>query len=306
MSYRLEPHESINDGIKRIVHEQIDKALRELRGDTDDDRDEAVHSARKRFKKIRAALRLVRDDVGKTLYKRENVTYRDLGRDLSDVRDAQVLIETVDTLREHFDAQVYARAFEQTRSYLVDHHERVKTRHLDRQDRMEKVIAILSEARQRVDDWPIGSGWSAVEEGLHRVYRRGFKARKESYDEPSVETFHDWRKRVKYLWYHTRILRDSWKPLLKKYASEVHDLSDDLGDDHDLALLHHTLQTRDLGDATELEALLGLIEKRSEQLRSAAAPLARRLYAEAPDDFVERTRRYWKAWQHEQDLPVVR
>ncbi|MDZ7705245.1 MAG: CHAD domain-containing protein [Trueperaceae bacterium] len=306
MSYRLEPHEPIDTGIKRIVHEQIDKALRELRGDTDDDRGEAVHSARKRFKKIRAALRLVRDDVGKTVYKRENVVYRDLGRDLSDVRDAQVLIETVDMLREYFNDQLYARAFEQIRSHLVDHHERLKARHLDQQDRAEKVIAILSEARQRVDDWPIGSGWSAVEGGLHRVYRRGFEGQKTSYDEPSVENFHDWRKRVKYLWYHTRILRDSWKPLLKKYASEVHDLSDYLGDDHDLALLHHTLQTQNLGDATELEALLGLTEKRSDQLRSAAAPLARRLYAEVPDDFVERTKHYWKAWQHEQNLPVVR
>lgn len=306
MSYRLEPHEPIDTGIKRIVHEQIDKALRELRGDTDDDRDEAVHSARKRFKKIRAALRLVRDDVGKSVYKRENAVYRDLGRDLADVRDAQVLVETLDLLRDHFGDLVYARAFEQIRSDLVDHHERLKTRHLDQQNRAKKVIAILSEARQRVDDWPMSSGWSALEGGLHRVYRRGFKGRKESFDEPSVENFHDWRKRVKYLWYHTRILRDSWKPVLKKYASELHDLSDYLGDDHDLAVLHHTVQTQQLGDATELEALLGLIEKRSEQLRSAAAPLAKRLYAEAPDDFVERTRHYWKAWQREQALPVVR
>ena len=60
MSYRLEPQEPLGAGIKRIAREQIDQALEQLTANPEN-RDEAVHDARKRFKKIRAALRLVRD-----------------------------------------------------------------------------------------------------------------------------------------------------------------------------------------------------------------------------------------------------
>ena len=63
MSYRLELNESLPDGIKRIVKEQIDQALEQLR-ESPEGRNEAVHDARKRFKKIRAVLRLVRDEIG--------------------------------------------------------------------------------------------------------------------------------------------------------------------------------------------------------------------------------------------------
>jgi hypothetical protein len=53
MSYRLEPAETLSDGIKRIAKEQIDQALEQF-WDCPEGRNEAVHDARKRFKKIRA------------------------------------------------------------------------------------------------------------------------------------------------------------------------------------------------------------------------------------------------------------
>ena len=48
---------------------------------------------------------------------------------------------------------------------------------------------------------------------------------------------HEWRKRVKDLWYHCLLLQDAWKPVMSALADEAHELSDRLGDDHDLAVL---------------------------------------------------------------------
>lgn len=59
MSYHLEIGESIEKGIKRIAHEQLDSAIDELTDDKLDPHD-VVHQVRKRCKKLRGLLRLVR------------------------------------------------------------------------------------------------------------------------------------------------------------------------------------------------------------------------------------------------------
>jgi hypothetical protein len=40
----------------------------------------------------------VREDLGDEAYREENVSFRDAGRLLSELRDVQVLVETVDKL----------------------------------------------------------------------------------------------------------------------------------------------------------------------------------------------------------------
>ncbi|NIR50351.1 hypothetical protein GWO43_17745 [candidate division KSB1 bacterium] len=62
MSYRLDDQETLPDGITRIATEQVGRALGQLTTGVDD-RDEAVHDARKCLKKVRAVLRLVRDEI---------------------------------------------------------------------------------------------------------------------------------------------------------------------------------------------------------------------------------------------------
>ena len=50
------------------------------------------------MKKLRSALKLVRPVLGEKAYRRENERFRDVARELSDVRDAQVRAETVEAL----------------------------------------------------------------------------------------------------------------------------------------------------------------------------------------------------------------
>ena len=72
MSYRFEPGEKVERGVKRMAREQIDKALAEI--DSDElDVHERVHQVRKRCKKLRAIARLVRPALG-SQYAGINVT----------------------------------------------------------------------------------------------------------------------------------------------------------------------------------------------------------------------------------------
>ena len=100
-AFRLKRKESEKEGIRRVAHGRAEDAVELLR-DEDADPVEAVHEARKDLKKLRATLKLVRPALGQQAYGRENARFRDAGRALSDVRDAQVLADTLDALAERF------------------------------------------------------------------------------------------------------------------------------------------------------------------------------------------------------------
>jgi hypothetical protein len=98
MSFELHADESLTAGCRRVRVKEVKKALQELSAAEAPDADEDVHEARKRFKKVRALFKLVRRGLGPAVYRRENATFRDTGRPLTEVRDAKVLVDTLDRL----------------------------------------------------------------------------------------------------------------------------------------------------------------------------------------------------------------
>lgn len=301
MSYRLETYESLPDGIKRIVLEQIDQALEQLI-DLPEGRDEAVHDARKRFKKVRAVLRLVRDEIGNEVYQAENVCFRDAGRRLSAVRDSAVLIETLDYIVEHAqDERLTSTLAAKLRHRLTYAHEYLSNRVLESEGALAIVIDTITQARMRVHTWPIEhDDFSALAGGLRRVYKRGRNRLSDAYDSPSPENFHEWRKRAKYLWYHTRILKPLWSDVLDEVADEIHDLSDLLGLDHDLTVfLDKIIDLPEIAEDENSYIFDDVIGQQRAKLQATARPLGQRIYAEKPKAFIKRLANYWAAWQLE-------
>ncbi|MBC7284845.1 CHAD domain-containing protein, partial [Hoeflea sp.] len=96
MSYRIRPGEDLTTEVVRIAERQYERAMEILR-DQPDGRYQAIHDARKRFKKLRGLFRLVRD-ASLDFYEAENARIRDMANSLSTVRDATALVETLDHL----------------------------------------------------------------------------------------------------------------------------------------------------------------------------------------------------------------
>ena len=111
MAFQLKAKESVSDGITRNVRRQIEKALKHLsakrnphhRGAPEN---KAVPEVRKCFKKVRAALRLVREDLGDDIYREANYGFRDATRLLSEACDAGMLGVTLDKLNSQPFADV--------------------------------------------------------------------------------------------------------------------------------------------------------------------------------------------------------
>jgi hypothetical protein len=102
MVFHLKADESVSKGIRRIARKEIEKAQQELADPRETSTEEVVHGARKRFKRVRAVVRLVREGLGERRYRRENACFRDAARPLSEVRDAHALVQTLDRLAEHY------------------------------------------------------------------------------------------------------------------------------------------------------------------------------------------------------------
>src|SRR5438874_9317497 len=111
MPYRFEPNESVPEAFGRCADEQLQRAEKELRERIDENPVKAVHSARKAIKKERALLRLSREAIGKRKRPKENATLRDAARRLSRTRDAEVLVQAMDSLSERFAGQLPETAF---------------------------------------------------------------------------------------------------------------------------------------------------------------------------------------------------
>jgi CHAD domain-containing protein len=284
-AYRFAQGEALADGVVRVAEGRIDHAVDHLRGPDGGAPEEAVHEARKDTKKLRALLRLVRGELPGKVYRREANSFRDAGRQLAGVRDADVMLATLGALEPRLPADVAG----DLRQALEAH--RIRTAAGALGPAAQTAVEILSEVRARVGDWPLGSdGFDGLEDGLRRIYRQGRRAHRAARKDPSVEDLHGWRKRVKDLWYHLSLLEIAWQPVMSALADEAHELSDRLGDDHDLAVLLAWAREH----ATAPDELTRAVESRRAELQAEAFEYGARLYADKPGVFVDRVARWWE------------
>lgn len=287
MSYSIELDEKPTEALRRVAGEQLSRALDSL-DDVDEDPVEAVHDVRKRCKKVRGLLRLVRgsfDDYGD-----ENATLRDAARLLSDAREAHVAPLTytatvqwaagrgLEVASPVLELSLQTDADRATEVILADAHRR------------SRVADALEAAADRAEDWELDDdGVDAFAKGLHKTYRRGHEAMQRCREGVSVRRLHEWRKRAKYTRYHLRLLAPAAPEVLAATEDRFHDLTDLLGDDHDLADLAERMQVPIDDGAAPLRVAL---DGRRAELTRRAFEVGRVLHAEDPDDFADRILAY--------------
>jgi len=293
MSFELKHNESVGEGLQRIAVEQVDDALELLKKKSANDV-ETVHEVRKDAKKVRAVLRLARTDLNSSTFRFENEFFRDVGHQLSDASDAQILLEAVDKLREHKHSE--NSSFEKVHSVLLQQRDALNAL-LKAKNLPQAIQEELSAVRKRINKWKINMlSFSRLGAGVRNSYKRGRDARELAYSSPTFANFHDWRKRVKDLHYQVRILQPLWPEVMQTLHDETGQLGDLLGDDHDLGVLEQLLKVKPalFGGLAQLRGLLRLIDRRRAQLRKDARLLGEKVYQDKPRIFAER---FEAAWQ---------
>src|SRR5437879_7410012 len=234
MGFRLKLRESLPDGLKRVFREQMQSALELCRRPVKQ-RGVTVHEVRKHLKKLRAALRLAIGEVGKNRHAREDRCVREIGRLVSDLRVAQVRLQTLIHLRGDTAKGSGENHFPRIEELLSLERESFSAAFAGWQ---KQAIPKLERVGERLSKWPLaGITWKQICGTVGKTYKRGQRGLVKTIKKPQPENFHAWRKRVKDLWYQLRILQPLNRVVLEKIAADAEVLGELLGREHDFDFL---------------------------------------------------------------------
>src|SRR5438046_6187828 len=186
MSYQLRNGETVGDNLSRICREQIEAAISVAKDEVKTD-DTPVHEMRKHLKKARAALRLVRKEIGRGLFREQNRCLRDVGRLTSDIRDAEVRLQTVRQLQEATQRNGRG-AYAKLEGMLMLELENFMAAFAEWQT---QAVPMLERAQANIDCWPLEQfSCKQLRCAVQRTYKGARKGLACTEATPSVENFH--------------------------------------------------------------------------------------------------------------------
>lgn len=294
MAFQIQADQGIRNGVRRLACRQLFSAIAELGGPRRDDR---IHDIRKRLKKVRALLRIARDSLGDKEYRCENENLRDAARPLTEVRDAHVLLDTLNKLSSSRRRAAKQASLAIQRG-LETHRRKVRARVLDKEYAFSETCQRLTEACRRVDRWRLEHhGWRTVEPALRRAYKKGRAEYRRARAEPTAENLHEWRKQAKYLLYELEVITPEDAPKLRPLIERIRALTDRLGDDHDLVVLGQIAEADGdaFGGAAIVGDLLRRIRRRRKKLERQAFTLGRTSFKKSPGQLLEQLETRWRA-----------
>ncbi len=302
MSIQINLQESVQVNVQRLMQTRIERCRAHLRQDAPH---EAIHQTRKQLKKIRALLRLVRYQIGQDAYREANRYFRDAARLISDARDVSAGRETAEELQSLLTTARDRQAVGRLKRHLRGKKAAITRYQVHGGNLLQSVQDALAEAEQLHRAWSISDdGFEAVEKGIRRIYKQCRKRQAVAYAQDDPEAFHEWRKSVKYLRYQVDTLSPLWPGLLQALEGELNLLTDYLGDDHDLLVLQETIKEAKVMPPATQRSVFSTMDERRARLQQEARPLAQKLFAQKPKEFVADLARWWQLEAERQEAAV--
>ncbi|AYD02301.1 CHAD domain-containing protein [Neorhizobium sp. NCHU2750] len=284
MAYRLRPAEPFTAEVRAVARDQLAKAIDYLEHQPDGPH-EAIHDARKRFKRVRALYRLI-EPGNPDFQARENARIRDIAQSLSAVRDATALVETVHYLAGFTASPEESKALQIAHDALAARRDRIATEEHDLPARMLAAAQGCREAMAALDQLELPDAPRKTARLLGRAWRKHLRKAHSALDacndHGNAETYHDLRKCGQTYWMHLSLLRDIWPSAMLAKQAECKTLIDLLGHEHDLSVLTAAINEQPglFGNGDTLARLLAAIINRQQILRRKASDLAHEILAE--------------------------
>ena len=247
----------------------------------------AVHEFRKALRRARAVVRLARPVLGDASYLELVHPLRDALRGTSPLRDAAVLLQTLDSLPERAALRparkVLRRLLEQERTAAGPGDPVVELR------RSLQLVEPMPERLQAC--LPGELRWRQLRAGLERSYRRTRRARKRAFRSREDADVHRFRKRAKELRYQLELLDAAGGGKPGRAHRALAALAEALGEVTDLTLLRRSarLRQREIeGEGARAEALLAALDQAIARRLDDLAASSRPVFDRPPREFAER------------------
>ncbi|MDP2120085.1 MAG: CHAD domain-containing protein [Hoeflea sp.] len=281
MTYRIRPGEKLGPEVVRVAQLQYEGAIGLLR-DQPDGRDQAIHDARKRFKRLRGLFRLIRA-ASPDFYVAENARVRDIAAKLSAERDATALVETLDHLLEGtIDPEEHV-ALRAIRDRLAARRDRITREQTDLEARIEAAIGGCEDGIRALSTLRLPKSQSKatalLADGTARNYGRAVTALQTAIASGDPADWHDLRKRIKYHRMHVQLMSAAWPGEMGLRAKVADIAGEALGDDHDLENLEALIaaEPEEVGTDDEIALLRSLMAARSAALHDQIRALVKNL-----------------------------
>jgi CHAD domain-containing protein len=260
--------------------------------------EQAIHEIRKSIKRIRAVLRMIRDEIGYSTYNRENVFYRDINRSISDLRTYDVLIGTLENLRSGLSGSLPDAPVESMIRSIRDQREQMASEIFSSNAALTEIAGRIGEAKSRIPGLPIRQdGFEVFEKGILRTYRKGKDYLLSATKGHDLKHLHDMRKRMKYLWHQIQVLKPIYPGAMGALARSLETVTEKLGIYHDLEMLSGYLKNNAEGMEEEIRgALLEACEFKKYALLPSTFRKAGVAFGEEPESLVTRLGQYWKVY----------
>ena len=144
-----------------------------------------------------------------------------------------------------------------------------------------RVASDLKQTRRNLHRLRIAeTDWNIIESGLRAVYRQGRKRMMIAFADGADAAFHEWRIRVKNLYYELQLLEPAWKKRTERIFSLLEELQEKIGEDHDLVVLKSQLRKtpETFGGPDRVEYLIQVIDGKSSKLRHTSKLIGKAIF----------------------------
>jgi hypothetical protein len=290
MAYSLKPGRTVSNNVAHIVEKHARRAAAELHGG-ELRHWTAVHRARRHLKKAIAALMLLDHDAS-VRFVPVRRRLRAASRLLAVIADAGALIECLDRIARQRAMGTHGAVMRQVRSALLDRARRAERR-ATFAGAHRKLTRLLDAAALNLPIERRAHGFGAVRPALERSYRRAVSGADRVRRAPTARATHRWRRRVKTLWYQTRLLDRRCGYKLTSQSARLEVLDGLLGEWRNVALLERALLRTGCLRRADTARLLRQFRRRKARLRQRAIVLAARTFTEEPSAFADRLAGFW-------------
>lgn len=281
MSLTLKADKPLANEVRRVASRYLVRAKSVLEEQPDGPH-EAIHTARKQFKRVRSLYRLVAT-ADRAFQKEENERIGALGRHLRESRDATSLVETAHRLADAASTAEERMAVTRIHQRLVARRDSVANA-ATTDDLIKEAIATCDDAleaiaRFRLDAGPKRSA-EILGEGWRRTGKKAVRALRQAKETGAADSFHALRKRTQDRWAHCLFLAQAWPAALSSAQRQAKHLAALLGENQDIALLSDFADAHphEVGQPKDLTHLTAVMTAEEARMRAEALPLAAMLF----------------------------
>lgn len=298
MPYRLDPSKTFGEEVRALASDLLADAIAIL-SDNSGDRHEAIHEARKKFKRLRGLYRLIAP-LTPTFSKAENARLRDVARSLSGARDAAALVENISYLSQHSRSTAETEALEAAHTALTNRRDRIYSEEGDLSAVIDAAIAECEIGLAEVQQLSLPGSRRSIAKGIAKAWVKNAKkaalAREECRKGEKAEAFHDLRKCSQTYRMYLALLRKIWPSAMLAKEKNATQLAEWLGHQNDLSVLGACADREPeiFGNGDTLARLLDAIINQQQTLERNSLELSDLVFRDNPVAESKLIKSLWK------------